>query len=409
MIFKNKVYALDLGTTKFCFATVVEKDHDQVPNIHFITVPANGMRRGMLENFEQAKQSLNTLIESAESELQTQITQTVVGIAGSHLTSQMKTCVQIEDKVSTVNHKTLENLKAKAKIESSVLNKEILHVVPISYQIDNRDSLKNPFGFSFSKITGNFLIIYADKLYLTDVVKLCNSCGIEVKRLYAEPYASASVILTDQAKEAGVVIADIGGGTTDGIIFSEGSPKKVFTVNIGGKLMTSDLSIGLGIPIDEAEKIKRAIGLHPNQQKTIETHDIYKNSKNIYQEAVHNILGPRVTELANLINKETQKEKIFLAGGLILTGGGSETLGMTDYMNHTLPYQTKKIHPSLPLEVCKYLNMTQSSLSYSTQLATVLGLLYLENIHQSQIQSPNKTWRISKYFRELAIWFKELS
>ena len=101
MIFKNKVYALDLGTTKFCLATALEKNNEAPPSIHFITVPANGMRRGMLENFEQAQQSLNNLIESAETKLQTQITQTVVGIAGSHLTSRIASCTHLEFNFAT--------------------------------------------------------------------------------------------------------------------------------------------------------------------------------------------------------------------------------------------------------------------------------------------------------------------
>ena len=128
-----------------------------------------------------------------------------------------------------------------------------------------------------------------------------------------------------------------------------------------------------------------------------------------YTITVYNILGPRLSELTNLISAETQKENIFLGAGLVLTGGGSETIEITSYMNKILPYCTKKTKPSIPIELCKHLNLTDASLSYSTQLATVLGLLYLENIHQSQLKSPNKTWRINKYFRELALWFKELS
>lgn len=409
MILNNKIYALDLGTTKFCLATLAKDTTTDSPSAQFITVPASGMRRGMLVNFQQAQQSLNILIESAEIKLKKEINRIVVGIAGTHLTSDIVKTSYTSSEFATVNQSIIKKLENLAKRKSTLSNKEILHIIPIKYRIDERDPIKNPIGFSFNSIEVEYFVIHADKLYLSDVVKLCNSCGLEVTRLYAEPYASASVILKEQAKEAGVAIADIGGGTTDGIIFVDGAPRKIFTVNVGGKLITNDLSIGLGVPTCEAEKIKTTTGTGIEEKQVLCTKDIYNNAKNINYEAIYNILNPRIYELTNLIQTEIQKEKIFLSGGLVLTGGGSETINLVEHMKNILPYSVQKTRPSLPNKLCQSLDLKNSSALFSTQLATVLGLLYLENVYQAKKRIPSKTSLIHKYFKELAVWLKELS
>lgn len=408
----NKTLSLDLGTTKFCLAAINKETPESLPKLEIASIPAQGMYRGMLANIGQAKQALNELINLAEKKFNIDISEVVVGVAGSHLKSE-KVCTEIYNPhPSIVTDKNLQSLEAKIKSSCFKEDKEILHLVPISYTIDERTHTKNPHGFSFRKLYGEFFVIQADKLYLIDIVRLCNEVGLEVKKLYAEPFASASVILDQKIKDLGVIIADIGGGTTDGIIFKAGDPVDVFTVNIGGKIMSNDLSVGLGLPFECAEKIKRTYGLEQQSETKIEILDVYQRTKKISQQMVFNILGARVQELTQYIKKESTKHAFSIHSGVVLTGGGSEVLHLTDFMEKYLPFKVRKANPHIPTHLYKNVSYTSSIYEpekHETKYATSLGLLYLEAMRQEKTKKPENINKINKLFKGFFEWVKELS
>ena len=247
-LISKKIFALDLGTTKFCLAMLKYDSSNKMPTIKTSTVPAQGMRRGMLVDMHAAKEALMNLIDIAEQNLKVDINQVVVGIAGSHLESQINPATLSHPHPTAITPGVINKLKKQAREQGEDKNKIVIHTTPTVYKLDDYNQTPNPLGFSCNKLLCDYFIVKkAQKEYLADVVRLCNLCGIKVTRLYAEPYASASVIASSGAQKIGVAVTDIGGGTTDGMIFSEGHPKKIFTINVGGTTITNDLCIGLGI------------------------------------------------------------------------------------------------------------------------------------------------------------------
>ena len=407
----NNVFALDLGTTKFCFGTMKDNGASSPPSIETISVNAGGMRRGMLTDFEKAKQSLLTLIDMAETEFNTNINKVVVGIAGSHLQSNIfSTKIPVQNQI--VKDFTLESLKQDAMKQKSSFHKENLHAIPLSYFLDDREATTSPEGFSADFITGKFFRIEADKHYLNDVINLCNHCGLEVKNLYAEPYASACATLTEEEKKYGVMIADIGGGTTDGIIFQQGLPARLFTINIGGMLMTHDLAIGLGIPFETAEHLKLSIGLDRAKlnQKTSVT-NLQNKETNISNEDLYMILFSRVLELSTLLKQHLDANKLPLKCGLVLTGGGSDVQGIDQMMSYILKIPVRK---SLP-NPCKQLRVEHGNekiieqRQLASKYSTVSGMLILEKLMNLKKDPISKHGVFEKYIHNFISWVKELS
>lgn len=407
----NNVFALDLGTTKFCFGNIKYNTPGCPPSIETISVNAAGMRRGMLADFDKAKQSLLTLIDIAETEFKTNISKVVVGIAGSHLQSNLfKTKIPVQNQI--VKTSTIESLKLSAMKQKPSFHKENLHAIPLSYSLDEREPTNSPIGFSADFITGKFFRIEADKHYLNDVINLCNHCGLEVKNLYAEPYASACATITEEEKQYGVMIADIGGGTTDGIIFHQGLPTRLFTINIGGMLMTHDLAIGLGIPIETAEHLKLSIGLDRTKlNQNIIVKNLQGEEIRISNEDLYMILFSRVLELATLIKKHLDSQDLPLKSGLVLTGGGSDVQSLEQMMSYILKIPVRKTLPN----PCKQLNfdVKDQKLFEQRQLAskysTVSGMLILEQLLNLKKDSNPKHSMLGKYYQNFISWVKELS
>ena len=407
----HRVFALDLGTTKFCIGTVREATGGQSLTAETVSVPAEGMRRGMLADLAQVKSALTKLVESAEKHFDSDISSVVVGIAGNHLRSHIvKSVTAIEG--AQITQKDLFRLMQQVEAENQNETRELLHVVPIGYRIDQRDTIDQPIGFSGRMLTCDYFLIDADRLYLKDVVDVCNASGLQVGRLYSEPFASASVTLPETHRQQGVALADIGGGTTDGIIFRAGRPVYAFTVNVAGKLMTSDLAIGLNIAPDDAEMVKMRFGIRPREGDTVDVVDIKGTGKTLTPANVLQILVPRVHELCSLVAREIMPFRGNIGAGLVLTGGGAGVKGICDYFQSKLAMPVSRARPVLPVEQRHVSQESRSPFEESphpTKHATVLGLLNLELSRLAEMENTKRNSWTTRYLGPLVNWFKELS
>lgn len=406
----KNLFALDFGTTKFCLACVRESDVQAGAFVvDTVSVPAEGMRRGMLADLGKAKAALHLLVEQAEKKFGQDIMRVVVGVAGSHLGSRIASAQASLDG-EAVSSRDVQRLIEKVEATEMSGGRELLHVVPTGYRVDQRESVANPVGFRGKQLTGDFFLIDADKLYLKDIVDVCNDSGLQVVRLYSEPFASASVTVPDNYKNLGVALADIGGGTTDGILFRGGRPISAFTLNVAGKLMTSDLAIGLSIDAEEAEKVKIRFGIKPREGDTVEVADIRGQSKTIGVEQTNPILVPRIHELCGLMARELFPYRGTLAAGLLLTGGGADVKGIAEYFQQKLSLPVAKARPVLAatsggVQADLALGKSQHPPKY----ATVIGLLNLELCRVAEQQSWRKTGWSNRYLGQFINWIKELS
>jgi cell division protein FtsA len=389
----KQLFALDLGTTKFCLAALIWGSG--APKLELVEVPADGMHRGMVSDFSKAERCIKDLIEKAEKQLNVLIDKVIVGVAGSHLRST------IVEHALTIPHQPVQTRHLKRLLEEVETKaetpfRELLHCVPIAYRIDSREETSNPVGFTASSLSGRYFVIDADKDYLRDIIRVCNANGLEVMRLFSEPFASASVCVADEAKQLGMAIADIGGGTTDGVIFQNGKPVKAFTINIAGSMMTRDIAVGLNVSIQEAEQLKHTYGL-----KYYDTPKELRHQLDPLAKKVFIVLGSRIHELGAHLANDLLEFRGQLGAGILLTGGGSQVIGIDRFLADRFKVQVKVAPPQLSVD--------QMGLGvHTTRHATALGLLNLELGRRVSAQQMNGSWS-RRYLDQFVNWIRELS
>jgi cell division protein FtsA len=395
---KKNIFALDLGTTKFCLGKI---DFQSEQKIDLVAVPAMGMHRGMVSGFEAAKASLIELLHAAEDRFQTDILSVAVGVAGAHLRSEViRTSYDLEGR--RVEGELLDELYQKSKLDIRSPSRENMHFIPVGYQIDDRKFQDEPIGFRGSKLHLEFLKIDGDQYYLQDVMSLCNEAGLKVERFIAEPVASASVTLSEEHKDLGTVMLDIGGGTSDGILFKGKRPIKIFTLDIGGKMITRDLCLGLGIKEESAESLKRMAGLDlTKRSQTFVGSGLDDTSCQVDFARIYQILAPRAMEMAEKINAELGPYKSYLGTGLVLTGGGSLIPGLDLIFAKLLGMRVQRLQPSI-------LGKTDDAKVFPEKYATCLGMLNLQ-LAAAQKNKFNNKMGTSGYFSKFVNWIKELT
>ena len=394
----KNIFAIDFGTTKFCIAALVNNKSGS--KLKVISVPARGMYRGMINDFDKATAALNILIEKAENELDVDVRKITIGIAGSHLKGQ-KITTETNIESEEITGKKLFKLLETVEKENSNPIRELLHIIPIEYKIDNREPTSNPIGFTGKTLHSKYFMIDADKSYVKDVIRLCNNCGLEVSNIFSEPFASSSVSVKEEQKQNGVVIADIGGGTTDGIIFQNGKPIDVFTVNIGGSLMTQDIAKGLNVNQELAETVKKEFGLNVANTNTIEVTTTHTTKQHTGSKDIYPILGARVQELGIYLAKELLKYKGNLGSGILLTGGGALVQNIDKFLESRFKIPVAQINPIFEKSDTEKADLFSS---YATSIGLVNLVLFMENVRK--VNEANFT---KKYFSQFINWIKEIT
>ena len=413
MVHSNNIFALDLGTTKFCLLWLALDSNKSTPVIRRLSVPSSGMKRGMVSDIFAATEALQGLVDRAEEEFGVDVRSVYTGIAGSHLKSSIGRA-----KIDLGGHRVNEEFRAQVVslcVEGRPAQSgEVLHNIPLSFQIDAREPVENPDGFAGDTLSAETFLIEADRNYVKDVIKLCNNAGLQVAGIYAEPYASAIVTVPVIYRENGVLIADIGGGTTDGIIFRHGKPVKLFTINIGGKLLTADLAQGLRVSETTAESIKCLVGL---SGKSIEQNipDLDGNMMPLPSTRAQKILTARTKELLELIKQDTGVFFSLAKSGVIFTGGGSGMVGIVSFARDFFQNAVKTAEAEIPASALK---MTDSAdlasrpeerVRMASPYATACGILYLAVAQEMQTLKRPGLFQSRKYLKAIVNWIKELT
>lgn len=411
MLKRKDIFVLDLGTSKFCLAAMRFPARSGDPSLETVSVAAAGMRRGMVANLVQAKESLLSLLETAERQMGCDITRVTVGIAGSHLTGrQVKTAVALHDERVSGSH--LAQLDKAAKENFKAEGMEVLHAIPSSFRVDDRPPTADPTGLSGRHLSGSYFLFEADSTYLKDVLSLCNQCGLEVKSFAAEPYASSLVTTSQTDKSLGAVVCDIGGGTTDGVVYLAGRLASSFTVNIAGHMMTNDLAVCLNIPFEEAERVKASFGvLETPVLERAEFSDV--NGRRIIIEAAHcrAILLPRLVELARHISQEIAPYRGSIGRGVIVTGGGAEVQGLIEIIESICRLPAVRIRPRIVSQGNAAENVFPDTvrIDHSGKLATAIGMIQDQLMTSDRARNGALPQKTPRYFRKILEWVRELS
>jgi cell division protein FtsA len=343
---KGIISAIDVGTTKVCTITGTLDSGGNVQVLGVGLVPSHGMHKGMVVNVEEARESIAESVRRAEQASGLKVESAYVGVTGRHISSHNSHgVVAIPRNDRLVRHEDLKRVLSSAQQVNVPDDRRILHAIPRNYSLDNQERIKNPVGMHGFRLDVETHIITAAISSVQNLVKCIRSIGVEIQDLILEPLASGEAVLTPEEREVGVILADIGGGTTDIAVFKDGSIYHTSIIPVAGYQVTSDLSIGLGLPFEIAEAMKKKYGnvypevLSKNQESTLTVEDGHSVS---YRDLC-NIIKVRMEELLRLILLEMPDSNYasIAPSGLVLTGGCSNLAGLESLAKQTIRLQTR--------------------------------------------------------------------
>ncbi len=330
------IVGLDIGTSKVV-AIVGQKTADgQIEIVGIGSHPSRGLKRGVVVNIEVTVQAIQRAIEEAELMAGCQIHSVYVGIAGSHVRSMNSHgIVAIRDR--EVVQADLDRVLDAAQAVAIPADQKILHVLPQEYVIDNQEGIKEPLGMSGVRLEAKVHLVTCAVNAYQNIEKCVKRCGLEVDDIMLEQLASSYAVLTDDEKELGVCLVDIGGGTTDIAIFTGGSIRHTSVIPIAGDQVTNDIAMALRTPTQNAEEIKIKYACALTQlagaDETIKVPSVGdRPARDLSRQALAEVVEPRYEELFTLVQSELRRSgyEDLVAAGIVLTGGTSRMEGVVE-------------------------------------------------------------------------------
>jgi cell division protein FtsA len=329
------IVGLDIGTTKIC-AIVGELTDDGLDIIGIGSNPSKGLRKGVVVNIESTVQSIQRAIDEAEAMAGTEITHVYTGIAGGHIKSfSGRGVVALKDR--EVREADIQRVIEQAKTVNIPVDREVIHVLPQEFIVDDQAGIKEPMGMAGGRLEAKVHIVTGAVASAQNIIKCANRAGLNVSDIVLQPLASADAVLSEQEKELGVCLVDIGGGTTDIAIFQNGSIVHTAVLALGGNNLTNDIAVGLRTPMDQAERIKQKYGAAlsrlVDKQDSIEVPSVGGREPRVMgRQILSEILEPRVEEIFQLVHHELERNGFqeMLASGVVITGGSTLLPGMVE-------------------------------------------------------------------------------
>jgi cell division protein FtsA len=399
------VVGLDIGTTKIC-TIVGELSDGQVSIIGLGTSPSKGLRKGVVINIESTVQSIKKAVEEAELMADCHITSVYAGIAGGHIKGINSHGV-IAVKNKEITEKDKQRVIDAASAVAIPMDREIIHILPQEFIVDDQDGIKDPVGMSAVRLEGRVHIVTGAITSAQNIVKCANRAGLDVDDIVLEQLGSSEAVLTPEEKELGAAIIDIGGGTTDLIIFANGSIKHTAVVSMAGNHITNDISVGLRTPAEEAEKIKIRYGCAltslVRKDETISVPSVGgREPRVLSRQNLAEIIEPRVDEILNLVWDEVVKVgyKNLLASGVILTGGSAILEGVPELAEQIFNLPVRR---GTPIGIGGLVDLVNSPI-----YATGVGLVLYGSRNKAQVRFKVGEGNIfSKVTRRMKEWAGE--
>lgn len=333
---KKMLCAIDIGTSKIVVLIAELNEDGEINIIGMGTQPSKGLKKGVIVNIDVTTKAVQAAIHEAQSAAGVEITQAYVGIAGAYINSfDSHGVVPIAN--TEVSQKDLENVIATAKAVPMPADQEILHILYQDFIIDNNEGIKEPVGMSGVRLEAKVHMVTASSSAVQNIKKCVTRCGVQVQDIVLEQLASSHAVLSDDEKELGVCIIDIGAGTTDVAVFVESSIKQTFVEPVGGSQVTSDIAHALRVSTDTAERLKIQYGhATAEQAKSGDMIEIPgladRPVRRIQVQEFSGVIEARMEELLGTIYQKLEKNNLLerLSAGIVLTGGGSKMRGLAN-------------------------------------------------------------------------------
>ncbi len=329
------IAGLDIGTTKTC-AVIATSGADGLEILGVGEAPSTGMRKGVVTDLEETVRAIEAATEKAERMAGVHVTHVYVGVTGEHMQStNNRGVVAVTGEDREVIHADVKRVVDASKIINVAADRQIVHALPRHYTIDGQDGITDPIGMSGGRLEVDTHIVTGGSTFISNVLKCVHRAGLETAGIVFEPLASSAATLLPEEKQVGVVLLDIGGGTTDIAVFADGGVVHSATIPVGGNILTNDIALGLKTTFAEAENVKRTYGsglMRPDeadqtfQVKTLDG----RSTREVTSSQLRGIVLPRVLEIfrlakANIVERMARDQVL---SEVVITGGGAHLRGI---------------------------------------------------------------------------------
>jgi cell division protein FtsA len=405
---ENLIVGLDIGTTKIC-AIVGELTPEGIDIVGIGTAPSRGLRKGVVIDIEKTVTGIKKAVEEAELMAGCEISSVYAGIAGGHIRGfNSHGIVAVKDR--EISEQDIERVIDAAKAVAIPVDREVVHILPQEFVIDDQDGIKEPLGMAGVRLEAKVHIVTANVASAQNIVRSAQRCALNVSDIVLEQLASSLAVLAEDEKELGVALVDIGGGTTDIAIFHGGAIQHTSVVAIGGQHMTNDIAVGLRTPQEEAEAVKKRWGcaasklIKPNEM--IEVPGIGgRRTRELPRQLLGDILEPRVVEIFELVHREIEKMKLteLLASGVVLTGGSTLLPGMAEIAEEVIGLP---VRIGVPQHVGGLVDVVRSPV-YSTAVGLLLYGAQQQQTNREHFRARDENI-YAKVRKRMSAWLEDV-
>ena len=328
------VVGLDIGTTKTC-AVVAAATGEGLEVIGIGEAPSTGLRKGVITDLEETVRSIEAATEKAERMAGVHISHVYVGVTGEHVQSTSnRGVVAVSGEDREVVRGDVRRVVDASKLITLGAERQIIHALPRHFTVDGHDGVTDPVGMSGARLEVDTHIVTGGNTFITNVLKCVHRAGLEPAGIVFEPLASSAATLLPEEKHVGVMLLDIGGGTTDVAVYAAGGAVHTSTIPVGGNILTNDIALGLGTTFAEAERTKRTLGSATNDQDAQSDFSVTmldgRTSRTVTRGQLRGIVGPRLLEIFRLAKAQVAERlpRDVILAEVVVTGGGAHLHGI---------------------------------------------------------------------------------
>ena len=402
---RNLLVALDIGTSKIVTLVAEITPEDTLSLIGMGSHPSRGLKKGVVVNIESTVNAVQRSLEEAELMADAKIKEVIAGIAGSHIRSfNSHGMVAIKDK--EVQQYDIDRVIETARAVNIPMEQQVLHILEQEFIIDGQGGVRQPLGMSGMRLEVKVHIVTGAVSAAQNIMKCVRRCGLEVSDLMLQPLASADAVLLDDERDLGVCLVDIGGGTTDIAVFTDGAIKHTSVIPIAGDQITNDIAMALRTPTKDAEELKISHGVALRQlaspSEMIEVPGVgERGPRELSRQTLAEVIEPRVEELYSLIQRELRSSGLeeLLSSGIVITGGSALMKGMVELGEEVF-------HMPVRVGVPQY-NGALSEVVRNPRYSTGIGLLMagLEEVKRDR-HAKMQGAGFKEVFEKMKGWFK---
>ena len=402
---KNLIVGLDIGTSKIVTIVAELLPEGTLKVIGLGQHVSRGLKKGVVVNIDSTMQAIQRSLEEAELMADCKINTVFTGIAGSHIKS-LNSHGMVKIKDAEVSQMDVDRVVETARAVALPADQQILHILTQEFIIDGQDDVREPLGMSGMKLEVKVHIVTGAVAAAQNIVKCIKRCGLEVSDLILQPLASSIAVLTEDEKELGVCLVDIGGGTTDIAVFKNGSIRHTAVIAVAGDQMTNDIAVAFRTPTQSAEDIKIKHGCALRQladaREVVEVPGVDgREARQLSIQTLAEVIEPRVVELYELVLQELRRSGMeeMIASGIVITGGSSMMRGMMELGEEIF-------HMPVRLGMPRYVGGLSEVVS-NPRYATAVGLILMGKQQlERQISGQMESSSVGRIFEKMKSWFQ---